>query len=255
MNIQTNANDEEAEYLHYNVIRLQAIVRTFLIRSKLIKDISARYEKIYDPKRRRFYYYDKVKDKSSWVKPALLLNRELPVAATYTPEQAAFKIQRVARRMLALLKVRLQYQGAVMKVTDENSNDAYYYNPKTGASMWRLPSFMNDRLDYVRKDAVTIQPTSAVEESDDDDDSDASSLDSEAIRAKRRRRRKFPRSKAQQLVDYAEDNHLTALDLDLSHLNARHVTSRIYDLTRLQTLNLSHNKLKKISTDIQYLSK
>ena len=60
------------------------------------------------------------------------------------------------------------------------------------------------------------------------------------------------RSKVQVLVDTCEDDQrLNALDV--SGIGATRFTSRIYDLTSLETLNLSHNKLKVLSKNIQYL--
>jgi leucine-rich repeat protein SHOC2 len=41
----------------------------------------------------------------------------------------------------------------------------------------------------------------------------------------------------------------------MSNLGARRITSRIYDLTRLKSLNLSYNYLRRIHPDIQYLSR
>lgn len=174
----------------YGLIRLQALARRFVVRSRVVKDIRSRFEKIYDPKRRRHYYYDKKADKSSWVKPVFLLKKDLDeVAPTYTPQQAVLKLQRVVRKHMALLTIRLAYQQSVMKVTDEQSGQEYYLNPKTGGTMWQLPAFMGGRMDYARKEVRALpEPIES-----DSDESDASSLDSEAVRAKRRRRRKQPR--------------------------------------------------------------
>ena len=65
----------------------------------------------------------------------------------------------------------------------------------------------------------------------------------------------FDRSKAQALVDAVEDGDNDILELDLSFIGANRFTSRIYDLVDLVKLNLSHNNLKRISTDIQFLTK
>eukprot|EP00957_Ditylum_brightwellii_P106643 8136139-Ditylum_brightwellii.AAC.1 len=64
--------------------------------------------------------------------------------------------------------------------------------------------------------------------------------------------RKYPRSRMQKLVDDAEDSpDNSSLLLDLSNLGAPRVSSRIYDLgTKLISLNLSGNKLSRISPDI-----
>lgn len=63
------------------------------------------------------------------------------------------------------------------------------------------------------------------------------------------------RSKAQTIVDAGEDNLHQTTALDLSGLGAQYITSRIYDMVELQYLNLSDNRLKRISPNIQYFAK
>jgi hypothetical protein len=55
-------------------------------------------------------------------------------------------------------------------------------------------------------------------------------------------------------VDYAEDHHDISV-LELNNFKTHRFTSRIYDMSHLDTLILSHNKLTRISPDIQYLVK
>jgi hypothetical protein len=208
----------------YSIIKIQAAIRVFITRARTLKEIRQRYEKIYDPKRKRFYYYDKLKDKSSWYKPALLLNRDLDdIAPTFTRDQAATKIQCMVRRYLAKLRVRLMYQQTVMTVKDAQSGYEYYYNPLAGSTRWELPSFMSGRLDHQRKppkksipkskkkannskdtaksikdkkDSKVLNEKQEEEEPDEqssEEDSDAESETSEARREKRKQNRKFPR--------------------------------------------------------------
>lgn len=61
------------------------------------------------------------------------------------------------------------------------------------------------------------------------------------------------RSKAQSIVDAVEDDE-TVVEVNLSHLNASHVTSRIYDFSYIKRLLLNHNRLKRLSTEIQHLT-
>lgn len=64
--------------------------------------------------------------------------------------------------------------------------------------------------------------------------------------------RKYPRSRAQRLVDEAEDSLDGARPsaLDLSMLGLKRVTSRVYKFEWLEMLNLSGNKLTRISPDM-----
>lgn len=182
----------EGEETQFYAAKLQAVVRKFVIRSRIMKDITQRYEKIFDPKRKKYYYYDRKLDSSSWLKPVLLLDKDIEdVAPTYLPEQAAVKLQRVVRRFLSLLKVRLKFQECIVKVKDEKSNDEYFINSKTGSKLQQLPSFMNGRLDYERKEVREMPGLDSDGESEDE--SDAESQDTEARLAKRRKKRKYPR--------------------------------------------------------------
>ena len=72
-----SADEDVALMTEFGAIKIQSLVRMLIVRSKLLKQINARYEKIYDPKRERFYYYDRVLDQSSWGKPPLLLNSDI----------------------------------------------------------------------------------------------------------------------------------------------------------------------------------
>eukprot|EP00981_Chlorochromonas_danica_P008567 scaffold2224_cov175-Ochromonas_danica.AAC.9 len=120
---------------------------------------------------------------------------------------------------------------------DDSVGEPYYYNPKSGMTMWELPGFMSGRLDHEPRQGVHQQLHSDDDdEGEEDEDSDASSIDSERRRERRRKKRKYPRSKAQSLVDEIEDHFHTIFDLNLSHLQTRHITSR-----RLEQLDLSYN--------------
>ncbi len=108
--------------------------------------------------------------------------------------------------------------------------------------------------------------------SDSDSDSDSSSGDDAvdaageegAVERKKRRRkrrrpslppRNYPRSKAQRLVDEVEDSVEGARPeaLDLSNLDMDRVTSRVYRLDWLRRLDLSSNRLYRISPDLASL--
>lgn len=65
----------------------------------------------------------------------------------------------------------------------------------------------------------------------------------------------YIRSKAQNRVDHGEDHLHETTALDMSGLGAARITSRIYDLVELRELNISCNKLTRISPNIQYFAK
>lgn len=102
------------------------------------------------------------------------------------------------------------------------------------------------------------------DDSDSDDDSSSGSdgavdaAGEEAAERKKQRRkrslppRSYPRSKAQRLVDEAEDSMIGARPevLDLGGLGMDRVTSRVYRFDWLKRLDLSRNRLCRISPDL-----
>ena len=88
-------SDNGGEYMEAMATLIQAYGRGFLARRRRNQLIKERFEKIWDPRRRRFYFYDRDNDTSQWNLPELFLmiTNEMDVAPTYFPEEAATKIQ------------------------------------------------------------------------------------------------------------------------------------------------------------------
>lgn len=208
----------ENEIRNHSIIKIQSHARKFLARCRILKMVNARFEKIYDPKRKAYFYYDMQNDTSSWHKPTILLHADIThIAPTYTRDMAAVIIQRQFHKLRGLRHVRSVYKNTVMAVLDERTGSHYYYNPKTGYTSWELPSFMAGTLDHkdysISKQKSTSrrnlgneiknEDISATEVEDDDGGNDSmassetsSSADtenSEARREKRKAERKYPR--------------------------------------------------------------
>jgi hypothetical protein len=268
-----NQVEEVFDVTTFSVVKIQSLVRRFLTRLKVLTDTFQRYEKIWDPKRKKFYYYDKLKDKSSWIKPVLLLKHDLfDIAPTYLPEQAIKKVQSYLRKFSALKRVRLLYQATIEITIDEETGKRTYYNPRSGRSANKLPAFMKGRLDY-RKYPKKKRPKKPDSSSESDSEDSEAGLDAEARRQRRRLRRKYPRlapvyfasfvlvcllfcrSKLQRVIDKAEDNIQVTVDLNLSTFGTDRFSSRVYELTELKSLILANNKLTRISSKIQTLHK
>ena len=45
--------DEATEFLNLSATKIQSIIRTFLVRVNIVKELNKRYEKIFDPSRER----------------------------------------------------------------------------------------------------------------------------------------------------------------------------------------------------------
>lgn len=184
-----NLSKETEESIVRNLCatKLQSLCRTYLARRKILKQIFARYEKIYDPKRRQHYYYDKLHDRSSWIKPTLLLNSDFPeVSPTYTKDQAVVVIQSFFRRIRAIRRVRNLYQSVVNLIEDYSRGTKEYLNTKTGIVRLSLPGFMGGKFNRLEPEGT--QRNNDVVSSDSED-----SIDSVKVREKRRLKRKYPR--------------------------------------------------------------
>jgi len=97
----------------------------------------------------------------------------------------------------SLHRVRLLYQQMIKSGKDAQSGRTYYVNPKTGKTLWELPQFMANRLNYgPRRGEVsaTIKNKYKREHTDDDNLTDDSEPeDTQVLIERRRLRRIFPR--------------------------------------------------------------
>jgi hypothetical protein len=188
-----------------NVVKIQSQIRRLISRLRIWEYISAKYEKIFDPRHKVYYYYNIETDKSSWVKPRLLLKCDiLIISPTYTLDEAVIMIQRQLRRINALSKVRILYQAVIVtETTDNSSGPICYFNTKTRETMWNLPLFMKDRLDYSQNRKLKTIGKKEPDDTDDDDDDDSNddeiseesygSKDSAQIKELRKLARNYPR--------------------------------------------------------------
>ncbi|CAM9719054.1 unnamed protein product, partial [Laminaria digitata] len=144
------------------------------------------------------------------------------------------------------------YEGWVW---DETSG--WYYDEQLAAAQFAIN---NTKRSTERSDESDITSSDSGDSSSGDSDDEVGSGGEIKRRRKqnrsRRRRslapRNYPRSKAQRLVDEAEDSVVGARPalLDLSELEMGRVTSRVYELDWLEGLDLSRNRLVRISPDL-----
>lgn len=196
------------------IVKLQAFARRIRDRKKVVSLLETRYEKIYDPNRKKCFYYDILNDTSSWKKPKLLGQSDISkVNSLYSAEESAGMIQRQFRRMVALRRCRMLYKKRVTAVKDKSNGQTYYYNKVTEQTFWTLPEFMGGKLKYnynvtsdkkgdkrsddesASKSGDENRSESDSGEEDEEDSSDESkqSETSEELRERRRLQRKYPR--------------------------------------------------------------
>ncbi|RLN95717.1 hypothetical protein BBJ28_00005315 [Nothophytophthora sp. Chile5] len=223
-------------------------------------EAAAVWQPAFDEASQTSYFYNVLTGETAWTLPEAAEEEDdlSYLSFAVLRLQSWFRGARVRKQVRKLL--RSQYQVSL----DLETGRTLYTNVATQVSSWTLPALFN-RLQVLETD-----PDEDDSESEDDFDAfqrDAerdAELEEDALRTNedapedeeelsKPSRRRFPRSKAQQLVDAAEDAGDQAETLELQGLNAFKVSSRVWNLQFLRTLSLAHNLLARIPSGIQDL--
>eukprot|EP00957_Ditylum_brightwellii_P169302 12885526-Ditylum_brightwellii.AAC.1 len=117
-------------------------------------------EKVYDPRTKLHYYYNKRLDRSRWTMPFFLdiCGRDIEnISPAYTDIQAAIMIQSMLRVRISQKMTRQMLSERVDKVHDDTTNSFYYFDRVSGTTSG-TKSFLwgsEDHEDYNR----SIDPT------------------------------------------------------------------------------------------------
>lgn len=131
------------------VIQRQA--RAFLSRAFMRSLLAGLYEKQYDPIEKQYYYVNTRTNESSWEKPKVLTmflrasDEDAVVTAKkaeLTASEAAQRIQRCARALLARRSMKNLVREIYMKLFDADTKRFYYLNTRTGAAADHKPAFL-----------------------------------------------------------------------------------------------------------------
>ncbi|RLN48740.1 hypothetical protein BBJ28_00001475 [Nothophytophthora sp. Chile5] len=149
---------------------LQLQIRAFLSRQRVAHLLASVYEKHYDPMRKQHYYVNTQTNASTWDKPRLL-ERFLPADSDVArgqvelaPNEAARRIQRLARAFLAMKTIRQLVRENYMKLFDAENQVFYYLDTRSGERSEHKPPF------FRRNDQDGSRRGSRKVSRDDDDD-------------------------------------------------------------------------------------
>ncbi|CAM9251020.1 unnamed protein product [Scytosiphon promiscuus] len=244
--------------------------------------------KVLDESTGAFYYFNSLTGETSWSKPALFGTEDVEsypremMAAEDKDGRDPFDTDNYSYDQSQGWDAQQQDYNTGNAVgaiaAEESGHEGWVWDDTSG---WYFDEDLARQVSSSGKDGPgSNDGNSAISEDDGSDGESASDSNSESSedigtateytageggeedarrkkrRRKRRRRslapRKYPRSKAQRLVDEAEDSIDGARpdSLNLSELNMDRVTSRIYRMDWLTKLDLSNNRLYRISPDL-----
>lgn len=168
-----------------------------------------------------------------------------------------FRGQRDRRKVARIAKQRYRV------TKDPDTDQTLYTNILTNASSWTKPALFvslhigdedpDDDDEDVDFEAFQLEAEQDAAEEDDADEDEPDETANLSALEKRKLKRKYPRSKAQERVDEAEDLEEDGIELDLSGLHIWKLSSRIWNLQFLKTLVLSNNELTRVPSGIQDL--
>ncbi|EEY59390.1 uncharacterized protein PITG_11416 [Phytophthora infestans T30-4] len=217
------------------------------------------WQESFDEDSQIVYYYNIHTGETSWTLP----EDEMDLSyLTFAVVRLQSMFRGIRDRKRARRLVASQYQCTI----DPDTGKILFTNLDTNTSSWTKPALFGP---------LQIPDNGEIEEEDDDEDEDfeeflldaAQDAEDEKSAAmiavndvetaldeatKKKMQRKYPRSKAQQIVDTAEDAEQAPI-LNMSGLDAWKLSSRIWNLQYLKSLVLSRNCLTRIPSGIQDL--
>ncbi|ETL39944.1 hypothetical protein L916_08767 [Phytophthora nicotianae] len=220
------------------------------------------WQESFDEASQTVYYYNIHTGETSWTLPE---ENEDEIGHSYLVF-AVVRLQSMFRGMKDRKRARRLVAAQYQCTTDPDTGKILYTNLDTNTSSWTKPALFGP---------LQIPDNGEIEEEEEDEDDDdfdgfqqdaaedaehedttaeiaGNDVEVELNEVTEKRQRKYPRSKAQQIVDAAEDAEQAQL-LDMSGLDAWKLSSRIWNLLYLKKLVLSNNCLKRIPSGIQDL--
>ncbi|EQC32521.1 hypothetical protein SDRG_09847 [Saprolegnia diclina VS20] len=125
-------------------VLLQTHFRRRNARDQCKAKLLQRFQRVYDPNTKRYFYYDKETSVSQWTAPRMLEQLQKTTTKHVSQETAAVRIQGVFRLRQARRDALALAQSNYEKVYDEAIHAYYYFNTKTGESQWTKPKCLRD---------------------------------------------------------------------------------------------------------------
>lgn len=216
------------------------------------------WQQAFDEASQTPYYYNIHTGETCWTLPEQVVQEDISyLSFSVLRLQSMFRGKRDRHKVARLAKQRYRI------TKDPITNQTLYTNLQTNASSWKKPTLFvslnigdedpeddGEDVDFEVFQLEAEQDAAEEDEVDEDEPDETANL---SALEKRKLKRKYPRSKAQERVDEAEDLEENGLELDLSGLHIWKLSSRIWNLQFLKTLMMSNNDLSRIPSGIQDL--
>ncbi|KAF0683062.1 Aste57867_24842 [Aphanomyces stellatus] len=194
--------------------------------------------KMLDEATQRVFYANPDTGETSWTVPELTIRDDEfefePSIITHRDEEVAWESEHQSAALMVQAawrgtRARNQLRQELERVVDANGTAMLQHRGTKKRTTHRLPREPHRRHRFQSPSERSFQMS----------------------------QRRFPRSKAQLIVDAAEDAELddvAVLELELRDLGAARISSRVWNLEHLQRLVLSRNKLTRLPSAIQDLT-
>lgn len=150
---------EKADTEDKSAIKIQCMVRKFLARRKVIRTAQANFLRVFDPLYKKYFWYDKLHDKSDW---------KLPRHCTLFKEAdfvAVAKIQRVARGFIERRRARKLANQKYTRYFDVDRNSFYWVNNFTQQTSYAASQWLQrQNIDMPTEDSLLLQSQLRIKE-------------------------------------------------------------------------------------------
>mmetsp|Transcript_923 Transcript_923/g.920 ORF Transcript_923/g.920 Transcript_923/m.920 type:complete len:505 (-) Transcript_923:48-1562(-) len=125
-----------AEAYNNAALIIQCLARQYIAYKKVQYISSKAWKRVFDPKIKGYFWYNKITGVSSWKLPPLL--------TLYTKEDhlAAIQIERIVRGFIARRRVRRIAQNKYSKYYDSKQDKFYYFNQTTNETSWTASQWL-----------------------------------------------------------------------------------------------------------------
>jgi hypothetical protein len=122
--------ESRADAFNNAAIKIQCAMRRCLAKKRVAAVSREHWERTFDPKVKKYFFYNKITGESVWKVPFLM--------ALYEDKDvwAAIQIERIVRGFLGRRKMRRAVRERYSKFYDGTSNTFYYLDKETDSTFW-----------------------------------------------------------------------------------------------------------------------